>query len=167
MLLHNRRRRNEWLAEKQAKTKVELNEALVAQAEGRATDDQMLLIDRERAAAEAAEARRNRPGMFKRAKNWAFSGLSSEEQKGGRIGAGAADTLAVSHALKEEFPRDEEYRSVAQTVEEAVESHRRAGEQVEEVMRPLGGPLDQQAQRAANAVSGGSESWISWLTGNR
>ena len=95
MLLHNRRRRNEWLDEKRAETQVQVKEALAAQEEGRATDDQMLLINRERAAIEAAEAKRNRPGIFKRAKNAIFSGLSNEEQKGGRIGAGAADTLAL------------------------------------------------------------------------
>lgn len=166
MLLHNRRRRNEWLAQKQAETQVEIQKALVAQAEGRATDDQMLFINRERAAAEAAEARRNRPGMFKRAKNWLFSGLSAEEQKGGRIGAAAADTLAMSHALKEELPVENHDSDVVHSLEKAVESHRQAGEQTS-VLSPVGGPLDREAQRVANVVSSSGDGWINWLTGKR
>lgn len=166
MLLHNRRRRNEWLAQKQAETQIEVQRALVAHAEGRATDDQMLLINRERAAAEAAEARRNRAGIFKRAKNWMFSGLSTEEQKGGRIGAGAADALAVSHVIKEELPVEKDESSVVHSLEKAVESHRQVGEPTG-IPKRLGGPLDQEAQRVAIAVSNTGEGWLNWLTGKR
>lgn len=166
MLLHNRRRRNEWLAEQQAKTAREVAEARRAQAAGSATEDQMLLINRERAADEAAEAKRNRPGVFKRATNWAFSGLSSEEQKGGRLGAAAAAVSGTaSQVLPEEVQGQQHDRSVLQAVEEKVDAHRRQGEKVEEIVRPLGGPLDRQAQLALDSVSGSSRSWVSWVTG--
>lgn len=165
MLVHNRRRRNEWFAEKHAKTKSDLKEAFAAMDHGTATDDQMLLINRERAAAEAAEARRNRPGVLKRAKSWLFSGLSSEEQKGGKLGAGAADTLAMSHAIKEELLDDRPNGGVLNAVERRLDEKRRSGEQVEEAFRPRGGPLDREAQRAANAAADLTKSWSNWVFG--
>ena len=79
MLLHNRRRRSEWLAEQKAKTAHDLAIAKQALAAGAVTEDQMLLINRERAAEEAAEAKRNRPGIFKRATGWLFSDVAKEE----------------------------------------------------------------------------------------
>lgn len=171
MMLHNRRRRNEWLAQKKAETAADLQVALVAQQEGRASDDQMLLINRERAAHEAAEAKKNRPGMFRRATNAVFGGGSTTQQQDSRMGAEAADTLAVSHVLKEEFPRTpmqfsqkQEEREIEQRLEEAVEDHRIAHDGLP---KPHGGPLDQQAQRAVNAVATSGGSWMSWLTGSR
>jgi len=167
MLLHNRRRRNEWLAQKQAQTQVEVSAALQALEKGTVTEDQMLLINRERAAMEADEARKNRPGMFKRAKNWMFSGLSEEEQKGGRLGAAAADTLAISHALKEQYPPEQEASVVESGLEQAVARHRNAAEQVGGISQRLGGPLDWEAQRAVDMAANTGRSWTSWLTGSR
>ncbi|KAK3686860.1 hypothetical protein LTR37_019412 [Vermiconidia calcicola] len=164
MMLHNRRRRNEWLAGQQAKTAIDLAEAKAAQAEGRVTEDQILLINRERAAAEAQEAKRNRPGMFKRARNYLFSGLSSEEQKGGKLGAGAS-AAAASQVPREEILGEKEDRGVLKAVEEKVEANRRSGERVEEILRPVGGPLDRQAERVASAIAGTSQTWSSWITG--
>jgi predicted TIM-barrel fold metal-dependent hydrolase len=59
MLLHNRRRRNEWMAEQRAKSARDLIEAVEARERGEATEDQLLLINRERAAREAEEAKKN------------------------------------------------------------------------------------------------------------
>ena len=167
MLLHNRRRRNEWLAEQQAKSARELGEARRAETAGSATEDQILLINRERAADEAAEARKNRPGMFKRTTNWLFSGLSSEEHKGGKLGAAAAaaSSDAPIQTQREELLGQQHDRSVVQAVEEKVNANRRQGEKVEEVVRPLGGPLDRQAQLAFDGMSGSSRSWWSSITG--
>lgn len=160
MLLHNRRRRNEWLAEKQAQSARDLREAQRALAQGAATEDQMLLINRERAAQESEEARRNRPGVFKRATGWVFGGLEKEEKKGGRLGAGMN-----APAVREELLGEKEDRGVLQAVEEKVEENRRAGERVEEVLRPLGGPLDRQAEAATRSVEQAGRSWSSWIMG--
>lgn len=165
MLLHNRRRRNEWLAQKQAQTQVEVSAALQALEKGTVTENQMLLINRERAAMEADEARKNRPGMFKRAKNWMFSGLSEEEQKGGRLGAAAADTLAISHALKEQYTPDQEPNMVEIGLEQAVARHRNTADEAGGMPSRLGGPLDWEAQRAVDMAASTSRSWTSWLTG--
>ncbi|KAK5169663.1 uncharacterized protein LTR77_005641 [Saxophila tyrrhenica] len=95
MIIHNRRRRNEFMAEQRAKSAKELGEAKLALDAGRATEDQVLLINRERAAMEAEEAKRSRPGVFKRTTGWLFGGLSTEEQKGGRLGSGTREVSKV------------------------------------------------------------------------
>ncbi|KAK3640727.1 hypothetical protein LTR22_016846 [Elasticomyces elasticus] len=166
MLLHNRKRRNEWLAEQQARTAKDTAEARRAMAIGSATEDQMLLINRQRAAEEAAEARKNRPGMFKRATGWLFSDLSSEEQKGGRLGAMAAGAgSAVAAVTPTQRPEGQKHdRSVLQAVEEKLDANRRQGEKVEEVLRPRGGPLDRQAQLVVDTAAGSSRSWMDWVT---
>lgn len=166
MLLHNRRRRNDWLAEQQAKSARDLAEAREAQAMGAVTEDQILLLNRERAAQEAAEAKKNKPGVFKRTTNWLFSGLSTEEQKGGRLGAAAASGSDAPASFQTAEPHGQQHdRSVLQAVEDHVEAHRRSGEKLEEIVRPAGGPLDREAQRTLDVVTGESKSWISRLTG--
>ena len=167
MLLHNRRRRNEWLAEKQARTKKDTAEARRAMAAGTATEDQMLLINRERAAEESAEAKRNAPGMFKRATSWLFSDVSAEEQKGGRLGAAVASAVPAAVAPVQQPEGQKHDRSVLKAVQEKVDSNRRQGEKALETVRPSGGPLDQQAQVVADSASNTSRSWLSRLTGGR
>ena len=164
MLMHNRRRRNEWLAEKKAQSAAELLEARKAQSTGRITEDQMLLINRERVRAAAEEEKKNEPGMFKRAGSYLFGGLEKEEQKGGKLGAAAAKAEEAVHPIKEKLLGQDEDRGVLKAVEQKLDSHRREGEKVVELVKPLGGPLDRQAQSAADAVTGG-KSWTSWLTG--
>ncbi|KAF7188699.1 hypothetical protein HII31_09951 [Pseudocercospora fuligena] len=159
MLMHNRRKRNEWLAQKQAESARDLAIARQAEAQGTATEDQILLINRERAAMEADIAKKNQPGMFKRASNWLFSGLSKEEQKGGRLGAMAtAAESAASTAVQDT-------RSMIQAVEHKVEAQRSTGEMAQAILKPTGGPLDRQAQLAVDSASNTAKSWTSWLTG--
>lgn len=160
MIIHNRRKRGEWLAEQQAKTARALAEARATQvAGGSLTEEQVLLINRERAAMEAEEARRNRPGIFKRATNWAFGGLSMDEQKGGRLRGNAPSNTT------EKTYGEEPSGGVLQAVEERREESRTKVEKIEEAGRPLGGPLDWQAQSAADAISTTSRSWLSRITG--
>ncbi|EME41760.1 hypothetical protein DOTSEDRAFT_177096 [Dothistroma septosporum NZE10] len=152
MMLHNRKRRKEWLAEKQAESARDLMNAQTALKEGRATEDQMLLINRERVAYETEMERKNRPGLFKRATNYLYGGLSEEEKKGGRLGS-AAETAdkAVGSAVEE----------VKQASATLVEEGRTIGE----LATPTGGPLDKEAQAAVNTASNAAKSWTSWLTG--
>lgn len=164
MLLHNRKRRNEWLAEQRAKSARELAQARIAQDEGRATEDQILVINQARAKFEAAEAAQKRPGVIKRTTSWLFSGLSTEEQKGGKLGAGATSASATSQTPTEEMLGIREDRGILQAVEEKVEARRRSGEKVEEVLRPVGGPLDREAQRTTDVVADTGKSWTSWIT---
>ena len=76
-------------AEQDIKRAADVRDAQAALSAGTITQDQLLLLGQERAKAEAAEAKKNRPGMFKGASNYLFGGLAKEEQKGGRRGAAA------------------------------------------------------------------------------
>ena len=166
MLMHNRRKRNEWLQQKQIEGARDLAIATQAASAGTATEDQILMINRERNARQAEIDKKNRPGMFKRASNWLFSDLSKEEQKGGRLGASAA-AAGTTIAQKTEFVKDEikeEAQHVLQAVEDKVEQHRRQGERVPEMLVPAGGPLDRQAQVAFDSASEATKSWTSWIT---
>lgn len=158
MLLHNRRRRNEWLAEKQAQSARDLKEAMDAATRGQATEDQVLLINRERAARAAEEDRRSRPGVWKRVSGWAFEGLEREERRGGKFGA-------EMEGKTEEVLGETEDRGVLRAVGEKVEENRRSGKKVDEVLRPMGGPLDREAEAAAKSVEQSGKSWSSWIMG--
>lgn len=158
MLLHNRRKRNEWLADQQQKSAYLLAQAKEAAASGIADEDQILLLNRERAAEEAVAAKKARKGIFSRAKDAVFGGVSEEEERGGRIGAAAR---AAQEQVHEVMPQSKEGLGIVQAVEE----HRRAGEKVEKVLHPLGGPLDREAEARVETAMAKSEGWSSWLTG--
>ena len=155
MVVHNRRRRKEWLAQKRAEEAVELEGARVAIARGEGTEDQVLLVNRTRAREEAERERRSRPGWIKRGTGWLFGGLSKEEQKGGRLGSGDLERR------REEVFEGREDGGVLRAVEERVEERRRTGE----VLRPMGGPLDREAERTVNAAAETGRSWMGWMTG--
>ena len=159
MLLHNRRRRNEWLAEKKAQTARDLVIAKQAVVVGAATEDQMLLINQERAAEEAAFAKKNRPGIFKKTTSWLYGGLSEEEKKGGRLGAITTASSPDSNLLGQEG------EVVPLAAAESMDKSRRQHAEVEETFRTAGGPLDKRALLAVEAASDTAKSWTSWLTG--
>ncbi|MCJ1367951.1 hypothetical protein MMC16_007087 [Acarospora aff. strigata] len=83
MIVYNRRKRRDYFAEQSALHKTRLAEAKEAVARGAADEDQMLLINRERAAFEAEQARLSKKGVFKRTKEWLFSGLKKDDQVAG------------------------------------------------------------------------------------
>lgn len=166
MLMHNRRRRNEWLAEQRAKHAYQLAEARDAQTRGLATEDQVLLINRERAADEAAETKKNRPGMMKKTTNWLFGGLEKEETKGGRLAATA--TASQSGPVMLPFsPSEEVTPDFLDAVEEKIIDQRRQGDTSAVALRSAGGPLDQQAQLVINRASDASRGWTEWLRGGK
>lgn len=165
MMLHNRRRREEWFAEKQAESAREFAVAKQAEAHGVATEDQILLINRANVAMQAEAAKQNRPGIFKRAGTWL--GLSDEEKKGGRLSQAAASTTeSVADAVQEGAASvAQEGRGVLKAVEQKVEENRRHTEHLQQTANPTGGPLDRQAQLAVDSVSSRTRSWTSWIGG--
>lgn len=158
MLIHNRRKRNEWLAEQQRNSAVLLEEARAAVVSGLANEDQILLLNRERAAQEAEAARKAKKGIFTRVKESLVGGLSEEEVKGGKIGAAAR---ATKEAVQEKWPEQKQDLGILKAIDE----HRRQGEQVEAIIHPSGGPLDREAAASADALVRTSKSWTSWMTG--
>lgn len=165
MMLHNRRRRKEWFAEKQAESAREFAVAKQAESHGVATEDQMLLINRARVAMEAEAAKQNRPGMFKRAGTWL--GLAEEEQKGGRLTQAATSTTELVADSVQEGAASiaQEGRGVLQAVEQKMEENRRHAEHLQQTANPSGGPLDRQAQSAVDSISSRTRGWTSWIGG--
>lgn len=164
MVVHNRRRRKQWYAEQEMKRAAEIVEANGALGTGTATQDQILLLNQERAKEEAARAKQNRPGMVKRTSDYLFGSLAKEEQKGGALGAVA--TQATAHSGTPSFTSGEkasEENGVLRSVIDTVEAHRREGERVEETIRSTGGPLDHQAQHLVDAATGQGQTWRNWL----
>lgn len=163
MLIHNRRKRNEWLVEQQRKTAIDVAEARRLESAGMELDeDQILLLNRERAAAESEAARKAKKGVFTKAKESLFGGLSEEEERGGKIGAAAR---AAQDQVQDSLPGHSQGLGIVQAVEDKIDSHRRQGELVEEVVHPFGGPLDRQAAASTEALSTQSKRWTGWLTG--
>lgn len=167
--MHNRRKRGEWLAEQQAKSAKELEEARKATASGVATPQQVLLLNRERAAMEAEEARKSAKGIFTRIKETLFFSMSEEEQQGGKIGAAARAAREKAQEVKQEvMPQSNQGSGVVKAVEQKVQDLKRSGaEAVEGIAQaqPFGGPLDRQAQADVDAVRNRTSSWFSWVTG--
>lgn len=151
MLVHNRNRRNEWLAQKKMESARELAEAKRDMAVGRASEDQILLVNRERVKMEAEDAKKRRPGVFKRV----FGGGEAEE-------AGEKVRESVVEGGRAVLGATEEG---VQVVEQRVKALGRSGEGVAETVRPIGGPLDREAELASRAVVNTGKSWTSWLTG--
>lgn len=165
MMLHNRRRRKEWFAEKQAESAREFAIAKQAEANGVATEDQMLLINRAVVQMQAEAAKKNRPGIFKRAGTWL--GLSDEEQKGGRLSqAVISESELVPDSVQEGVASiAEEGRGVLQAVEQKVEENRRHAEHLQKAASTVGGPLDRQAQLAVDSIANRTRNWTSWFGG--
>lgn len=162
MLLHNRKTRSEWLADQQHKTAIKLGEARKALAAGLTLDeDQILLLNQERAADEAEAARKAKKGLFTRAKESIFGTLSQEEVQGGNMGAAARSITEQLEELKEKVTGGDQGLGIVKAVEE----HRRTGEAVEGVLHPTGGVLDREASASAAAVASKTSAWINWARG--
>lgn len=172
MIIYNRRKRKEFFAEQYKLLQERLVEAREAAAKGIADEDQMLLINRERAAEEAEQARKAKKRM------WSFitgvfstEGLKQEDTASGmdvlgeggltKVGEGnlliepAGETLAGTTKEKAETPR--------LGILQAVEEKRRDGEREFQRRGVDDGPLDQIAEQAA-AAGKSKGGWTSWVT---
>ncbi|TKA69271.1 hypothetical protein B0A49_08366 [Cryomyces minteri] len=175
MVLYNRRKRNEWLKDQQEEHRVKLIAAREAEALGTPSDDQMLLLNRERAAEEAETARKAKKGIFARAKAYLYSGLSTGEEQDGKAVStgkelseeGKEKGVEANGKLREVWQEVKDKTAQATSTDlgilEAVNQQRRTGEKVEETLHPTGGPLDREAENAAAAASNASKGWTSWM----
>lgn len=166
MLMHNRRKRAEWLADQQAQHRIKLDEARRLLASGqKITEDQMLLINQERAAWEAANAQKQKKGLFAKAKEAVFSSVPEEETKGGKMMH--QQEGGVVRAVEEKVAETKRLAVQGkEKVEEGLEQvNAKAGEMLEK--RPMtvivGGPLDHEAQAVTDAVKQKSKSWTDWV----
>ncbi len=186
MILHNRRKRAAFYAEQHALYAQRLIEAIEAERSGNPLDDdQTLVLNRERARVQAEEAAGQRTWR-KRIKGVFVGGLKSDEEGGERAETivvpsegeilqklGVDQTAILQRATMGE--REAEGREEGSRILRAVEEKRREGERVMDTAGVRGGPLDQMAEGALQAVGeriqgaeekvGSRGTWSSWWTG--
>ena len=142
-------------------------EAREAFARGVANEDQMLLLNRERAAIEAEEQKRNKKTMWKSFKSmFSFEGLKPEDpqtlqgmEQGTKQEALVADEAPVPDKSRPS-PRNEPAGRGG--ILGALEEKRRRGERELERQGAKGGALDRIGNQASSGTKDGS-SWIGWL----
>ncbi len=194
MILHNRRKRAAFYAEQHALYAQRLIEAIEAEKSGNPLDDdQTLVLNRERARVQAEEAAGQRTWR-KRIKGVFVGGLKSDEEGGERAETitvpsegeilqklGVDQTAILQRAtmgereVASEVAGREEGREEGSRIVRAMEEKRREGERVMDAAGVSGGPLDQMAEGALQAVGEriqGAEgkvasrgTWSSWWTG--
>jgi hypothetical protein len=162
MIVYNRRKRTEFYAVMEKLRADEYANALEAESKGRATDDQMLLINQERARFEQMQLdqAKKEKGIWRRMKESVVGNESYEEEKGGTLGIGRRKEdkkESVGETVGDLLAqREEKLKTGAEKVQGLV------GEAHKPVVR---GPLDQLGQQTAESVSKTTKSWTSWLTG--
>ncbi|KAI9712595.1 MAG: hypothetical protein M1828_001661 [Chrysothrix sp. TS-e1954] len=88
MILYNRRKRKAWYSEQQTNYDRALERAHKAEADGTLTGDLALILNHERAIMEWEIAQEAKKGPIKRALEWVFGGLATEEPPGGKLNLG-------------------------------------------------------------------------------
>ncbi|KZF22884.1 hypothetical protein L228DRAFT_261007 [Xylona heveae TC161] len=175
MIVYNRKKRKEFFAEKEAQHAVKLERARDAATKGTASDYQKLLLNRERAAAEAEQERLNNKGYFAGAKDWLYSGLKKDDvaENSSEQGNERADGLSIAadaaHKVSDEVQnltatgKAASEKGVLQMVQEKAQSGNATGQDV----AAKGGYLDRlgQAPSEKEPEEQKPRSWTSWLGG--
>lgn len=175
MILYNRRKRNLFYAEQQTLLQQRLTEAREAAAMGIADEDQILLLNRERAAEEAEAAKKAKKGTWSIMMGiFATDGLKKEDSPA----AAGNESVVISEKTGEEVvavpatipseivsktvPREEQ-SMVQGSILKAVEGKRRDGEKELERSGATGGPLDRIAEQTTEPEKSGNRilSWFS------
>ncbi|KAF4621545.1 hypothetical protein G7Y89_g14529 [Cudoniella acicularis] len=172
MMIHNRRKRAEFFAEQKALHTSAMQNAQRALEFGTATEDQIAFLSRERehdaqvAALEKTKAEKK--GIFKRGKEWLFSGLKKEEE-GEDVGT-SERRLGYEGLSEEDDTLGERESDIVRAIEEKKmaisEKVKQAFENEKEKQR-TGGPLDRLGTAPKDGASeeqpkaGG---WTSFMT---
>jgi hypothetical protein len=170
MMIHNRRKRAEFFTEQKALKASAIQTARLAIDHGVATEDQMAFIRREEehdaelAAAAAAKAAKR--GIFRRSKDWLFSGLKREEGADNLLPSerdiGYEQVNQGDHSVRERGSR------VMQAIEEKEsqisEKTKNAFEKEKQRQR-TGGPLDHLGteERDLDEEKPNSGGWTSFM----
>lgn len=160
MVLYNRKKKAIWLAEKQEEHRQALEIAREAAARGTADEDQILLLNQERAAEDSQKTRAEKKSIFTRAKEYFYSGLSKEEKQDGNTAVVNAAGDGTRGMIPEES-RSQPGEGLG--ILKAVEETKREAQTMLPQVR--GGPLDRLGEEAATAVSNNTKSWTSRITG--
>jgi hypothetical protein len=170
MMVYNRRKRAQFFEEQKALKESAIRSAHLAIASGVATEEQIDFIRREEehnaqldAAAKAKAAKR---GIFKRGKDWLFSGLKNEEEG---EGVGTSERRLGYEALSEEDDSLGERESdIVRAIEEkkmAITVKAKQAFAEEKERQRIRGPLDRLGtETKGNEERPNSGGWTSWMT---
>ncbi|KAI9793210.1 MAG: hypothetical protein M1816_000631 [Peltula sp. TS41687] len=92
MVMYNRRKRKEWYATESMLYAKFLAEATAAESQGSATEEQVEFLKKERMIQRAEEEERNKPGVWKRTKEWLLKDLKRDD--GGAVVASEVMVMA-------------------------------------------------------------------------
>ena len=150
MFIYNRKKKSEWLREKEKRTEEALQAAVKAVNEGTANLKQRVLVKRYEIVNDAEEERIQNQGKLAKALEWVVPGIQGRQSQ-------------AKHAMK----LDKDILNFL----ESGEIEKFLGE--EEPLKPgnrdvgsinlAGGLLDQKAQIAADAVHAATKRWRSWF----
>ncbi|EHK98629.1 hypothetical protein M7I_5570 [Glarea lozoyensis 74030] len=147
MMVHNRRKRAEFFTEQKALKASAIQTAKQALDQGVATEDQLAFLRREEEhdaqLAAAAKAKAAKKGIFKKSKEWLFSGLKKEEG----VELAENNEREISHGeISEEGSSIKERasdvsRAIGQT-QSAISDKTKGAFEEEKQRQRVGGPLD-------------------------
>lgn len=154
-MIHNRRKRREFVAERQALHTSALRTAQLAIEQGTASEEQIKFINRERQhladveAEKAAKAAKG--GIFKRSKDWMLSGLKKEEE-GDDVGT--SERRLGYEALSEEDDtlgvRESDIVRAIEDKKLAITGKAKQAFAEEKERQRTGGPLDRIGNQSTN-----------------
>jgi hypothetical protein len=171
MMIYNRRKRAEFYEEQKALKENAVRSARLAIAAGVASEDQINFIRREEEHDEqleaAAKAATTKKGIFKRGKEWLFSGLKNEEE-GEDVGS-SESRLGYEALSEEDDSLGERESDIVRAIEEkkiviAAKAKKVFAEEKER--QRSGGPLDRLGTKAegGNREPPKTGGWTSWMS---
>ncbi|EKD15957.1 uncharacterized protein L3040_003185 [Drepanopeziza brunnea f. sp. 'multigermtubi'] len=168
MMIYNRRKRAQFFEEQKAIHANAIFNAKRAIASGTATEEDIKFIKREEEHAakleEIARAKAEKKGIFKKSKEWLFSGLKKEEE-GDDVGT-SERRLGYESLSEEDDTLGERESSIVRALEEKkmdiADKARDAFAQERENQR-TGGPLDRVGTKANGDEQPKSGGWTSFL----
>ncbi|KAI9729741.1 MAG: hypothetical protein M1834_006692 [Cirrosporium novae-zelandiae] len=152
MIVYNRRKTKLFYEEQRNLRAQRLAAAKEAAASGTLNEDQLLLLNQERAAEEAEAAKQARGGIFKRTKDFLLGGLKKEDVPESTV----VESISQSSsdlALSTEKPFE---------VVQAVDSHRGKAEKESHILEAQGNELEKLGENTAQTSK---KSWSSWFGG--
>ncbi|KAH8663006.1 cytochrome oxidase c assembly-domain-containing protein [Tricladium varicosporioides] len=171
MMIHNRRKRAEFFAEQKAVHAAAIQNAQRALESGVATEDQIAFLNREKEhdaqLAAFAKANTEKKGIFKKTKEWLFSGLKKEEE-GENVGT-SEERLGYESLNEEDDSLGERESDIVRAIEDkkiAIAEKAKKAFADEKERQRTGGPLDRlgTAPKASLEEQPKSGGWTSFMT---
>lgn len=168
MMVYNRKKRAQFFEEQKAVHQNAVYKAREAISAGSATEQDIAFIQREEQhdaqVAEKARAKAAKKGIFKRGKEWLFSGLKTEEDESELRAEGSKDGVLM-HTVDRDDKQNKIMTALGEQKTEFAEKAKQAFADEKDRQR-IGGPLDRlgTAPNTDTAEQPKSGGWTSFMT---